>query len=240
MRSVSAYAFLTLYTLVLGPPVLLLARLLSSERLIIEAGAWGTSVALGLAGIRYRLEGASRMPTDRGAVYCVNHSSYMDLVSFMALYPPCPRLRVLYKAEFSRVPLLGRIFRMAGCIPIERGMQELAFRAVDESVLALQSGVSVLAAPEGTRSKDGSLAPFKKGVFVMAIRAQVPVVPVAIHDARQTLPRGAWRIRPGTITVTVGEPIETTGFAYDDRTALIDEVRHRMSALLAARSTRGR
>ena len=170
--------------------------------------------------------------------YCVNHTSYMDLVSFMALYPPCPRLRVLYKAEFSRVPLLGRIFRMAGCIPIERGMQELAFQAVDESVQALQAGVSVLAAPEGTRSKDGSLAPFKKGVFVMAIRAQVPVVPVAIHDARQTLPRGAWRIRPGTITLTVGEAVETTGLTYDDRHRLIDDVRGQIAALLTARSTR--
>ncbi|MGE3959185.1 MAG: lysophospholipid acyltransferase family protein [Vicinamibacterales bacterium] len=235
MRSIAAYAFLTLYTLVLGPPVLLLSWLLASERLIIDAGRLGTSIALALAGVRYTLAGRERMPVHRGAVYVVNHSSYMDLVSFMALYPACPRIRVLYKAEFNRVPLLGRIFRMAGCIPIERAVQDLAFQAVDRSTRALEAGTSVLAAPEGTRSRDGSLAPFKKGVFVMALRAQVPVVPVAIEGAARALPRGAWRISPGEVRVTVGEPVATQGLIYEDRHVLIDEVRHRLAALLPDR-----
>lgn len=232
MRSIAAYAFLGIYTVVLGPPVLLLSYLFSSERLIIDAGFRGTAIALWLAGIRYRLRGAERMPRS-GAVYCLNHTSFMDLASYMALYPHCPSLRVLYKAEFNKVPLLGRIFRMAGCIPIVRQQQDLAFQAVDRSVEALQHGVSVLAAPEGTRSRDGSLAPFKKGVFVMAIRAQVPVVPVAIHDARRALPKGAWQIQPGTITITVGEPAPTAGLSYDDRQHVADDVRNRIAAMLA-------
>lgn len=232
MRSIAGYAFLGLYTLVLGPPVLLLSALFSNERLIIEAGFRGTAIALRLAGIRYRLIGAERMPAT-GAVYCLNHTSFMDLVSYMALYPHCRSLRVLYKAEFNKVPLLGRIFRMAGCIPIVRQQQELAFQAVDRSVEALQRGVSVLAAPEGTRSRDGSLAPFKKGVFVMAIRAQVPVVPVAIRDARRALPKGAWQIRPCEITVTVGDRVSTKGLSYDDRQQLADRVRTGIAAMLS-------
>ncbi|MFN7915128.1 MAG: lysophospholipid acyltransferase family protein [Vicinamibacterales bacterium] len=234
MRSIAAYGFLALYTLVLGPPVLLLSYLFSSERLIIGAGFRGTAVALWLAGVRYRLIHAERMPAS-GAVYCLNHTSFLDLVSFMALYPHCPGLRVLYKAEFNSVPLLGRIFRMAGCIPIVRQQQDLAFQAVDRSVEALQRGVSVLAAPEGTRSRDGALAPFKKGVFVMAIRAQVPIVPMAIHGARQALPKGAWRIRPVEITVTVTEPVPTTGLSYDDRQFLADTVRDRIAQTLTTR-----
>lgn len=234
MRSIAAYGFLGLYTLILGPPVLLLSHLFSSERLIIGAGFRGTAIALWLAGIRYRLVGDERMPS-RGAVYCLNHSSFMDLVSFMALYRHCPGLRVLYKAEFNKVPLLGRIFRTAGCIPIVRQQQDLAFQAVDRSVEALAHGVSVLAAPEGTRSRDGALAPFKKGVFVMAIRAQVPVVPVAIHGARRALPKGAWQIDPCEITVTVGNPVPTSGLSYDDRQLVADEVRSRIAAMLPQR-----
>lgn len=235
MRSIAAYVFLTLYTLVLGPPVLLLARLFSSERIIIEVGIWGTTVALRLAGVCNRLEGSERMPSTLGAVYCINHSSYLDLVAFMALYAHRRRLRVLYKAEFDRVPLLGRIFKMAGCIPIERAQQALAFEAVDAGVAALQHGVSILAAPEGTRSGDGSLAPFKKGVFVMAIRAQAPVVPVAIARARHALPRGSWQMNRGEITLVVGDAVETAGLTYDDRDRLAATVRDRITALLSER-----
>ena len=235
LRSIAAYSFLALYTVLLGPPTLLLAWLVSSQRLIIDAGRAGTAVALALAGIRYTRRGTFSSPDGRGVVFCVNHTSFMDLVSFMALYQMCPNVRVLYKAEFDRVPLLGLIFRMAGCIPIERAKQDLAFEAVDKSVLALQHGASLLAAPEGTRSRDGALAPFKKGVFVMAIRAQVPVVPVAIDGARHALPKGDWRIRPCTITVTIGEPVPTTGLGYDDRAGVADEVRVRLTAMLPDR-----
>ncbi|MEQ1728225.1 MAG: lysophospholipid acyltransferase family protein [Vicinamibacterales bacterium] len=235
MRSIAAYAFLTLYTVLLGPPVLLLAWALSSEGLIVEAGMFGTAVALKLAGVRYELRGAVASVCSGGAVYCVNHASYLDLASFMALYRVCPGIRVLYKAEFDRVPLLGLIFRMAGCIPIERKKQDLAFEAVDRGVDALKRGASVLAAPEGTRSRDGALAAFKKGVFVMAIRAQVPVVPVAIDGARQALPKGAWRMRPSTITVTIGEPVPTAGLAYDDRSRVAEQVRARIAAMLPGR-----
>lgn len=232
LRSIAAYAFLTLYTVVLGPPVLVLAWLISSQRLIIDAGRIGTAIALALARIRYTRRGTFTDPDGHGVVFCVNHTSFMDLVSFMVLYQVCPDVRVLYKAEFDRVPLLGRIFRMAGCIPIERAKQDLAFEAVDKSVQALQRGASVLAAPEGTRSRDGVLAPFKKGVFVMAIRAQVPVVPVAINGARHALPKGAWRIQPCTISVTIGEPVQTVGLGYDDRGAVADHVRARLAAML--------
>lgn len=232
LRSIAAYAFLTLYTVVLGPPVLVLAWLISSQRLIIDAGRIGTAIALALAGIRYTRRGTFARPDGHGVVFCVNHTSFMDLVSFMVLYQVCPDVRVLYKAEFDRVPLLGRIFRMAGCIPIERAKQDLAFEAVDKSVQALQRGASVLAAPEGTRSRDGVLAPFKKGVFVMAIRAQVPVVPVAINGARHALPKGAWRIQPCTVSVTIGEPVQTVGLGYDDRGTVADHVRTRLAAML--------
>lgn len=236
LRSVAAYAFLTIYTVVLGPPVLVLAWLISSQRLIIDAGRIGTAIALALAGIRYTRRGTFTSPGEgHGVVFCVNHTSFMDLVSFMVLYRVCPGVRVLYKAEFDRVPLLGRIFRTAGCIPIERAKQDLAFEAVDKSVQALQRGASVLAAPEGTRSRDGVLAPFKKGVFVMAIRAQVPVVPVAIDGARHALPKGAWRIQPATIHVTIGDPVDTTGLGYDDRAALAEQVRARLGAMLPER-----
>ena len=97
-----------------------LAALTGSQRLIIEAGLSGTRVALRLAGIGWHLAGAAHIPDGRGAVFCVNHASYLDLVAFVALYPVCPGLRVIYKSEFGRVPILGRVFSMAGAIPVQR------------------------------------------------------------------------------------------------------------------------
>jgi 1-acyl-sn-glycerol-3-phosphate acyltransferase len=118
---------------------------------------------------------------------------------------------MLYKAEFGRMPILGPAAPVAGFIPVERQNHEQSQRAVDLAAESVARGRSFLVFPEGTRSRTGELLPFKKGGFIMAIKAQAPVVPVAIEGGREAIAKGSAIIRPVTVRVRVGRRIDTTG-----------------------------
>ena len=117
--------------------------------------------------------------------------------------------------------MLARAFRMGGFIPVDRRNKEAAMRSIEAGAASIRSGNSFLIFPEGTRSRTDELLPFKKGGFIMAIKAQAPIVPVAIQGGRAAMRRGSSIIRPATVSIRVGEPIETAGLALDDRDALI-------------------
>jgi 1-acyl-sn-glycerol-3-phosphate acyltransferase len=106
-------------------------------------------------------------------------------------------------------------------------------RAIEAGAQSLRSGNSFLIFPEGTRSKTAELLPFKKGGLVMAIKAQAPVVPVAIQGGRDAMQRGSWIIRPVTTTIRIGHPVETTGTTLDDRDLVISRVREEIEKMLA-------
>jgi 1-acyl-sn-glycerol-3-phosphate acyltransferase len=163
-------------------------------------------------------------------VFCSNHQSNVDPpVLFEALHR---RLHVLYKAELSKLPILGRVLQLGGFIPVPRENREEAFRAIERAAASIRSGNSFLIFPEGTRSRTDQLLPFKKGGFVMALRAQAPIIPVAVMGGRASMRKGSWVVRPVLVSVRVGEPVETAGMTEDDRDRLIAIVRERIEALL--------
>jgi 1-acyl-sn-glycerol-3-phosphate acyltransferase len=231
VRSAAAYILVSLYILVAGLPTLTLGLFRSVEDLVYILSRIGVQLALVLSGIRVVVEGRERQPMGRGAVYCGNHESNVDApILFYALHP---RLHTLYKAEFGRIPVLGQVIKAARCVPVYRDDRDRSIRWLDEAVPMLAAGTPFLFFPEGTRSEPGTLLPFKKGGFIMAIRAQVPVVPVAMHGSYDAMARGSALIYPARISVRVGRPIETTGMTLDDRDGLIEQVRQRMKELLA-------
>jgi 1-acyl-sn-glycerol-3-phosphate acyltransferase len=124
---------------------------------------------------------------------------------------------------------------MGGFIPIDRRKKESAMRSIEAGARSLQAGNSFLIFPEGTRSRNEEMLPFKKGGFIMAIKAGAPVVPVAIQGGRAAMERGSWIIRPATVRIYVGRPIETAGMTVDDRDVLIEGVRSAIGALLTSR-----
>jgi len=211
---------------------MLLAILFRWKSLLYVLGHIGVRLGLALTGIRVRIAGAEHLPLDRAAVYCANHQSNVDPpILFDALHP---RMHILYKHEIDRIPVLARAFRLGGFIPIDRRNREAAMRSIETGAESIGSGHSFLIFPEGTRSRTADLLPFKKGGFVMAIKAQAPIVPVAVQGGRAAMTRGSWIILPALVSIRVGRPIATAGLGLHNRDALILTVRREIEALLAA------
>jgi len=230
VRSVLTYVLVSLYVTLVAPPGMLLAVLFRWKGLLYFLGHTGVRLALFLSGIRYRVSGRERIPLDRAAVYCSNHQSNVDPpVLFEALHP---RMHILYKHEIDAIPLLARAFRHGGFIPIDRRNKESAARSIEAGARSIRSGNSFLIFPEGTRSKTDEMLPFKKGGFRMAIAAQAPVVPVAVQGGRAAMRRGSWIIRPVTVDIRVGVPVETAGMGAEDRERLIATVRNEIQSLM--------
>jgi 1-acyl-sn-glycerol-3-phosphate acyltransferase len=232
VRSATAYVVIALYVLVAAPPGMLVAILFKWPGILFSLGHGGVWLALKLAGIRVVVRGREHLNPARAVVFCANHQSNVDPpVLFEVLHR---RLRVLYKAELSKLPLLGRVFVIGGFVPVERDNREAAMASIAAGAQRIRDGMSFLIFPEGTRSRTRQLLPFKKGGFIMALQAQAPIVPVAIDGGKAAMRRGSKLVWPTTVTVSIGEPIETAGLSIDDRDRLIAEVRHTIQGLLDA------
>lgn len=231
VRSTLTLIVVAMYLVVVGLPGILLAMLTGAKKHLYLGGHIGVRLGLAMSGIRYRVIGAENLVQGRAAVYCANHQSNIDPpVLFTALHS---QIHILYKAELNSVPVLGRVFRLGGFIPVDRRNREAAARSIEAGAASLRAGNPFLIFPEGTRSKTEELLPFKKGGFVMALKAGAPIVPVAVSGGRAAMQKGSWFIQPAMVTVRIGEPIETAGRGVDSRDRLIVEVRSAIQALLA-------
>ncbi len=230
IRSIAVYIVIGMYVLVVGPPAILIALVFRWSGILFIATRPAVHVAFAMVGIRYRASGLERIPPG-GVVFCSNHQSNVDPpVLFLTLHR---RLRMLYKAEFDKIPILSHAMRVGRYVAIDRTDRQQAAAALDRAAGYVREGSSFLIFAEGTRSRTGELLPFKKGGFIMAITAQAPIVPVAITGARDAMRKGSAIIRPVSVTVRVGCPVPTQGLTIEDRDRLMAGVRAQIEELLA-------
>jgi len=229
IRASLVVLFLVLYV----PPACVLAwsaaLLFRTPAPIYRVGRLAIRVGLLLAGTRVLRNGVDPR-TVENTVFMPNHLSNLDApVLFHALPSD---FKALVKKELFKVPFLGTTMRLAGLISVDRSDRERSKEAVSQAVEALKGGQSFLIFPEGTRSRTGELGEFKKGAFIAAMEAGSRIVPVAVKGTERLLPRGGMRIRPGTVSVTVLEPVDAAAYRENDRDRLIADVRGRIAQAL--------
>jgi 1-acyl-sn-glycerol-3-phosphate acyltransferase len=208
----------------------LLAPFLGGRRafwLVAPRYVRGTAWAFG---IHRELRGWDDLPVDlregdRPAIFIGNHASLFDPPLMISTLPCRPVF--MAKRELAWVPFLGWVIWLADFIFIDRGHRGAARRSLKQAALRIRAGQSIVAFPEGTRSRDGHLLPFKKGPFLLALEAGVPMVPFAIHGGPEILPKGTWRVQGGPYLIRVGAPLEPGDYANPEalRTAAEAAVR---------------
>ncbi|MCB9644416.1 MAG: 1-acyl-sn-glycerol-3-phosphate acyltransferase [Myxococcales bacterium] len=186
-------------------------------------------VLLGITGSRVHIHGMEKVDWSKPHIFASNHQSTLDIVAaFLAL--PIP-LRFVAKKELLYIPFLGWYMWAVGMIFVNRKKGKEAIRSLERAGELIRNGADIIAFPEGTRSGDGKVHPLKKGVFVVALEAGVPIIPLAIEGTRYSMPKDTFRVRAYEIHVALGEPIETKDLSYEDRELLMERTRNALGAL---------
>ena len=230
MRALFVLAVIFVNTVWMGLTVIIASALrIRNARIYDRIPRLWCKAILRAAGVKMRIHGAENVPRNEARVYVANHVSWFDV---FALASYLPRYRFIAKKELFKLPIFGPAIRATAAIEIDRRNRKAAFQAYEAAARDVKEGLSVVVYPEGTRGRTYELRPFKKGPFVLAIAAHVPIVPTIIHGTIEIQPKGSYRIRPGVIDLYFLEPIPTDGLSYDDRDALMQRVWKRMADAL--------
>ncbi len=210
-------------------PVVSSLAFLGEEHVDTPLHWWATSV-LAASGVRTVVEGLEKLPPGH-FVLAVNHQSHFD--ALVLLKHVRRRLRFIAKRELSKVPFFGPAMKRAGNVFVDRKGTDKDKQTMSEVVQAVRERVDIVFFAEGTRSPDGNLQPFKKGAAVLAIEAQVPLVPMALAGTFDILPKQKMAIRPLPAALVIGEPISTAGLTLASRDALTTQAQDAVAKLFA-------
>jgi 1-acyl-sn-glycerol-3-phosphate acyltransferase len=191
--------------------------------------AWARAI-LRLAGVRVDVVGRERLPAEGAQLFVSTHQSMLDIPALFALVPA--RTRFVAKRSLFRIPLFGQAIGLLGFVPIDRDDRRAAKGALDRAGELSRQQRPILVFPEGTRSPDGELLPFKRGAFELAVQHRLPVIPVACLGGAACLPPGARSVKPGIMRLVVGRTLTPETDDYASRTTLADATRREMEALL--------
>jgi len=186
---------------------------------------------LALSGVSASLSGEDHIRPNQPYIVMANHQSHYDVFALMGLLPL--QIRWIIKMELRKIPLFGFACERVGYIFIDRGDHEKARESLKTAGERIRGGASVIFFPEGTRSADGTLRTFKKGGFVIALEARVPILPVTVAGGKEILPKGTLRILPGHMKVIIHEPIPVDGYTYETKEQLMERVRRAIEHDLA-------
>jgi 1-acyl-sn-glycerol-3-phosphate acyltransferase len=200
------------------------------------ANLWARML-LWLTSTRVDVIGRENVQIDKPHIFMANHQSDFDILIVLAHIPG--QFRWIAKKELFKIPIFGKAMRNAGYIEIDRQNHEKALKSLDEAARKIREGKSVVTFPEGTRSKDGTVRPFKQGMFHLAIESGVPIVPISIIGANEIMPKRSLNVKPGRITMVIGRPVDVGAYTVETRAQLIERVRSIIIGNLEYRATSG-
>jgi len=232
LRAVTVLALAPFLTIFCSLLVLIGRGLFRIPVVTIQASPrfWG-KVITAASGVKVRVEGLERLDRTRPYIFVANHQSQFDIFVLDGYFDM--DFRWLAKKELFRIPFFGWAMLLAGSIPVDRSHGRQALKSLDQAAKRIAAGASVIIFPEGTRSPDGKLQPFKAGGMQLAIRSGVELVPVAIMGTREILPKGKLLSRPGRVLIRVGEPVASRDFTSKQKQELAELMHERVAALLA-------
>ena len=220
---------LAIVSIVVGLPLLLYVAITGNVEPLYRAGVGAVVLICRAAGLRTRVEGLENIPA-RTCLFAANHTSNADPPAIVGSIPR--RIAILAKKSLFAIPIVGTAFRLAQFVPIDRANPEQAAASIEHAAEEMKKGLSLLIYPEGTRSPDGRLLRFRRGAFVLAIKAGVPVVPVACSGAHRVLPKNSYRIRPGEVVVRFCPAVDAAEYPLERRGELAERVHDAIAAAL--------
>ena len=231
LRTLFVAVFMSLYILIVGPPLIVYAWITGNPDPVYWAGARGVMFFVRAVGVQVRVLGLERIPPGV-CLFVANHTSSADAPAVVGAIPR--RIAVILKASLFKWPIVGQAFSSAHFIPVDRSAHDSAVASVEKATAAMRAGQSFLIYPEGTRSPDGRLQRFKKGAVVMAINSGVPIVPIVCSGAHQVMEKRSMVIRPGEIVVEFLNPIDSSKYSLEQRDVLNEKIREAMAEALPA------
>jgi len=226
-RTLTLISLSVLAIIVVLPWLILWSLLTGSQDLMYNASMGWVRIVLKLIGVRVRMEGLENIPAGT-CIFAANHVSNIDPLAFVPNIPR--RVSVALKKELFRMPILSYGMKLSKFIVVDRVSRQAAAESLRQSVQYLNEGLSFAIYPEGTRSPDGRLLPFKRGAFLMAVQTGVPIVPVSIAGALRLMRKGESAIHPGEVVVRFQPPVDTSSYSAATLRDLVARVHAEVAA----------
>lgn len=216
----------------LAPLLILLVLITGNENFLYAPVRLFIRAGLAMVGVRVEVTGLEKLDPSQTYIFTPNHQSLIEVPLFVAYLGRNPAY--LGKKEVFKYPIFGYGIRLIGVVPVDRSNSAAAVESAKLATQNLRRGKSYVVYPEGTRSRDGRMLPFKKGAFMMAIEAGVPVVPITVSGATKIMPKAQIKIFPSTVRITIHDPISTVGYSKENVSELVEKTRAKVLSALDA------
>ena len=231
MRRTFSYIYLVCSTIVLSTVAIVASLFDKSGGATHRIGRFWAGLHLKVSGVKVVMNGLEHL-ADPPYVFMCNHQSALDIYTLLTCLPLS--FKWIAKRQLFKIPFIGWAMGRAGYISIDRERPREALKAMEEAARKIRAGMNIIIFPEGTRSFDGNLLPFKKGGFTLALRAMVPIVPIGIYGTSRLQPKGSFIPKEkGVIYINIGKPIILEGLDRSAKTKVMDDVRERIEELMA-------
>jgi len=234
-RGIFLLAFWFTSIALLAPLLIALVLITKNENFIYSPVRLFIRMGLAMVGVRVEATGIEKLDPNQTYIFTPNHQSLIEVPLFVTYLGRNPAY--LGKKEVFKYPIFGFGIKLIGVVPVDRSNSPAAVESAKLATENLRRGKSYVVYPEGTRSKDGRVAPFKKGAFMMAIDAGVPVVPVTVSGATKIMPKAQIKIFPSTVRITVHTPLSTAGYSKANVSELMEKTREKIFSALDASET---